>query len=229
MMFSGGGKPFPVVYCDGEREFDLGILMVDPTMNIKDILSILSHKIGISPHQFSVFIADRNSNRKIPFTAKLNLATVCSDGGAEYIYVKRSRRSRKSLIKNRNLSEKLMHLRRDGVFDRPRSVYAVAPPHFERGEMERRMWSLCKEREAAFLMSLEDTVECLRRGAPVGNGGESGFAVCKECLRAEVDKIDADFHLCVRDEVVVGFRTTAGPISRQARSSGKLDSGDDDH
>ncbi|XP_058765602.1 uncharacterized protein LOC131639114 [Vicia villosa] len=222
-MFDGGGKPYPVVYCDGERDFDLGILMVDPTMNIKNILSILSHKIGISPHQFSVFIADRNSNQKIPFTAKLNLATMLCDGGDDYIYVKRSGRSKKSLMKNRNLSEKLMHLRRDGVFDRSRSAYVVAPSHFERGEIERtqrRMLNLCKEREAAFLMSMEDTVEGLRRGAPVGKGGESGCAVCRECLKAEVAETDADFHLCVLDEVVVGFRTAAGPISRPVRNSG---------
>ncbi|CAI8602385.1 unnamed protein product [Vicia faba] len=176
MTFNGGVKSFPVVYCDGEREFDLGILTVDPTMNIKNILSVLSHKIGISSHQFSVFIADKNSNRKIPVTAKINLPTVSHDGGAEYVYVKRSRRSKKSLMKNRNLSEKLMHLRRDGS----QLAYAVAPSLFKRVEMEKMIWNLYKERDAAFLMSLEDTVECWRRGAPVGNGGGSGCAVCKE-------------------------------------------------
>ncbi|KAL5067575.1 hypothetical protein RYX36_018462 [Vicia faba] len=222
MTFNGGGKSFPVVYCDGEREFDLGILTVDPTMNIKNILSVLSHKIGISSHQFSVFIADKNSNRKIPVTAKINLPTVSHDGGAEYVYVKRSRRSKKSLMKNRNLSEKLMHLRRDGS----QLAYAVAPSLFKRVEMEKRIWNLYNERDAAFLMSLEDTVECWRRGAPVGSGGGSGCAVCKECLMAEIDKTDADFHLCVRDEVVVGFRTRAGPVSRSVRSSDKVDSGE---
>ncbi|CAL5207465.1 unnamed protein product [Lathyrus oleraceus] len=214
MIFDGGGKQFPVVYCDGEREFDLGILMVDPTMNIKSILFILSQKIGISPYQFSVFIADNNTNRKIPFTAKLSLDTVTRDGGAEYIYVKRSRRSKKSPVQKKNLSEKLMHLRRDGVVDgNSRSVSAVAPSLFERGEMERRMLNLCKERDAAFLKSM-DTVEYLRRGAQMGNGGGSGCAVCKECLMAEVAETDGDFHLCLRDEVVIGFRTTAGPVSR---------------
>ncbi|CAK8571320.1 unnamed protein product [Lathyrus sativus] len=217
MMFHGGRKLFPVVYCDGVREFDLGILMVDPTMNIKSILSILSHKIGISPHQFSVFLADNNTNRKIPFTAKLNLATVSCNGGAEYIYVKWSRRCKKSAVQKKNLSEKLMHLRRKDVVDgNSRRAYAMAPSLFERGEMERRMWNLCKERDAALLKST-DTIEYLRRGAQIGNGG--GNAVCKECLMAEMA---ANFHLCVRDEVVVGFRTTAGPISRPARRSGKV-------
>ncbi|MCI40733.1 hypothetical protein A2U01_0061966, partial [Trifolium medium] len=108
MLFNGVGKPFPVIYCDGETETNLGILKVDPTMNIKTLLFILSEKTKISPHQFSVFLADQNSDRKIPLTAKVNLAAVCCDGAAYYFYVKRFRRSKKSPAKNKNLSEKRM-------------------------------------------------------------------------------------------------------------------------
>ncbi|KAL5067576.1 hypothetical protein RYX36_018463 [Vicia faba] len=222
MTFNGGGKPYPVVYYDGEREFDLGILTVNPTMNIKNILSILSHKIGISPHQFSVFIADKRTNRKIPFTAYLNLATVSRDGGAEYIYVRRYRRFKKK----KNISEKLMHLRRDGVVDGKkingsRSAYPVASSVFDGAEFERRLRILHKKGDAAFLMRMN---AILARGVQMGNGGgsggEGGRTLCKECLKAEVET-DAGFHLCVRDEVVVGFKTTAGPIFRPASSSGE--------
>ncbi|GAU33153.1 hypothetical protein TSUD_206120 [Trifolium subterraneum] len=62
----------------------------------------------------------------------------------------------------------------------------------------------------------------LRKEAPNSNGdGSSGGALCGECLLAWLRKTTVDFHLCVRDEVVVGFKTSAGPISRPVKNSGK--------
>jgi hypothetical protein len=281
MLFDGVGKPFPVIYCDGETETNLGILKVDPTMNIKSLLFILSEKTKISPHQFSVFLADQDTDRKIPLTAKVNFAAVCHDGAAYYFYVKRSRRSKKSPAKNKNLSEKRMLLRRDGAvdgikFSGVRQKFAVASSTVERAEMEKRVMNLRKEREA-FLMSMGVKIESFRRetlkfngggsgggsvnggeigggnvngggsiggsvngsgsvggtvngggvrssGGSVnggGGGGRSGGAVCRECLMARMKGTSADFHLCCYDEVIVGFRTSAGPISRPVRNSGE--------
>jgi hypothetical protein len=238
MLFDGVGKPFPVIYCDGETETNLGIIKVDPTMNIKTLLFILSEKTKISPHQFSVFLADQDTDRKIPLTAKVNFAAVCHDGAAYYFYVKRSRRSKKSPAKNKNLSEKRMLLRRDGAvdgikFSGVRQKFAVASSTVERAEMEKRVMNLRKEREA-FLMSMGVKIESFRRetlkfngggsgGGSVngGGGGRSGGAVCRECLMARMKGTSADFHLCCYDEVIVGFRTSAGPISRPVRNSGE--------
>ncbi|KAK2454655.1 hypothetical protein P8452_02041 [Trifolium repens] len=237
MLFDGVGKPFPVIYCDGETETNLGILKVDPTMNIKSLLFILSEKTKISPHQFSVFLADQDTDRKIPLTAKVNFAAVCHDGAAYYFYVKRSRRSKKFPAKNKNLSEKRMLLRRDGdvdgiKFSGVRQKFAVASSTVERAEMEKRVMNLRKEREA-FLMSMGVKIESFRRetlkfnggggggGSVNGGGGRSGGAVCRECLMARMKGTSVDFHLCCYDEVIVGFRTSAGPISRPVRNSGE--------
>jgi len=62
------------------------------------------------------------------------------------------------------------------------------------------------------------------------NGGSGGVhrgrrerVYCKECVMAEVIRTKADFHLCVRDEVIIGFKTSAGPIFRPVRNSGEDD------
>jgi hypothetical protein len=92
--------------------------------------------------------------------------------------------------------------------------------------------NLRKEREA-FLMSMGVKIESFRRetlkfnggggggGSVNGGGGRSGGAVCRECLMARMKGTSVDFHLCCYDEVIVGFRTSAGPISRPVRNSGE--------
>ncbi|KAH0470523.1 hypothetical protein IEQ34_000246 [Dendrobium chrysotoxum] len=41
--------------------------------------------------------------------------------------------------------------------------------------------------------------------------------VCKECVATMEQRRWPDFHCCVYDEVIVGFRTTAGPIQRPSK------------
>ncbi|KEH41925.1 hypothetical protein MtrunA17_Chr1g0177691 [Medicago truncatula] len=218
-MSDCGRKPFPVVYNDGETETNLGIITVYPTMNIKTLLSKLSHKIGILPHQFSVFIADQNSDRKIPFTTKVNIPAVACEDATYAFYVSRCGSYKKALVKkNNNLSEKKMLQCRD---DGSRPVSAAEALVFERGEMERRMLKFKMEREA-FLMRMGNKVESFRVEPPMDNGGGSrgGSGVyCKECVMAEVIRTKADFHLCIRDEVIIGFKTSVGPICRPVRNS----------
>jgi len=94
---------------DGETETNLGIVTVYPTTNIKTLLSKLSHKIGISPHQFSVFIADQNSDQKIPFIGMVNIPALACDDDAYAFYVKRCGSYKNALVKkNKNLSAKKM-------------------------------------------------------------------------------------------------------------------------
>ncbi|GAU49460.1 hypothetical protein TSUD_407490 [Trifolium subterraneum] len=62
----------------------------------------------------------------------------------------------------------------------------------------------------------------LRKETPNNNeGGSRGDTVCKECLLAWLRNMAVDFHLSVHDEVVVGFKTPAGSISRPVRNYGK--------
>ncbi|KEH41924.1 hypothetical protein MTR_1g057590 [Medicago truncatula] len=58
-------------------------------------------------------------------------------------------------------------------------------------------------------------------GSGGAHSGGRKRVYCKECVIAEVTRIKANFHLCVRDEVIIGFKTSAGPIFRPVRNSGE--------
>jgi len=67
-------------------------------------------------------------------------------------------------------------------------------------------------------MRMGNKVESFRVQQPMDNGGGSGV-YCKECVMAEVTRTKTSFHLCVPDEVIIGFKTSAGPIFRPVRNS----------
>lgn len=46
---------------------------------------------------------------------------------------------------------------------------------------------------------------------------ESKGLVCKECENAKLVGRDVEFHSCIYDAVIFGFRTRAGPIARPAK------------
>jgi len=166
--------PFPVIYSDGETETNVGILRLYPTSDMNTLLFILSEKIKILPHLFTVFLAKQGSNWKIPFSFKINIAEFDDKHGEYYLYVK------SAVKKNKNPSQKSLPLNKAATFS-------------------------------------DEYVEMLRRG-PMGQG-KGG--ICGECFIEKVTGIDADFHLCIGDKEIIGFRTIAGPISRPVRSSGK--------
>ncbi|KAK7278735.1 hypothetical protein RJT34_23771 [Clitoria ternatea] len=219
-MFDGGGSaPFAVVYSDGNREINVGTVMVDASLNFKSLLSILSQLIRISPHQFSVYLAAVGSDRKIPVTAKVNLTALRHDGGAYYFFVKRSKRSKKASPANpnkRSPPQNVMLLRRDAAGEEPlRTVQA---------EYERRLRNLQMEKEY-YMMNMGigvNDVAVEREAVNVdGNAAAAAEGVCEDCLKEKLTGIDAGFHLCVFDKVTVRFRTSAGPISRPAKTSGE--------
>ncbi|TKY53156.1 hypothetical protein E2542_SST24680 [Spatholobus suberectus] len=221
-MIDGGSASLAVVYSDGNREINVGTVAVDPSLNFKGLLALLSQRIGISPHQFSVYLAAVGSDRKIPVTAKVNLAAVRRDGAGHYFFVKRSKRAKKASGKDakKNPQEKVMLLRRSAAGDPPFRA-GFAAPILDRAEYERRLRNLQMERES-FLMNMSVGID----GGAVGRGGDGAAAtataaVCEECLKAKLTGIDGGFHLCVLDAVTVGFRSPAGPISRPAKNSGE--------
>jgi hypothetical protein len=173
-MSNGRSTPFPVIYSDGETETILGILRLYPTSDMNTLLFILSEKIKILPHLFTVFLAKQGSTWKIPFSFKINIAEFDNKHAEYYLYVK------SSVKKNKNPSQKFKPLNIAGNLS-------------------------------------DEYVERLRRG-PIGQGK---VGVCGECFMEKITGIDADFHLCIGDKEILGFRTTAGPISRPVRSSGK--------
>ncbi|KAK7290712.1 hypothetical protein RIF29_05318 [Crotalaria pallida] len=51
------------------------------------------------------------------------------------------------------------------------------------------------------------------------NKGKDNNLVCEECLRVKQMGVDGSFHLCVNDKVIIGFRSSAGPIDRPKKKS----------
>lgn len=92
----GGGVSFPVVFFDGERESQIGSVTVYPSMEFKRFQTLLSQKIGISPHQFSVHLSSPESRRRIPITGKVNFGAISREKNCFFVVVlKRSRRERR--------------------------------------------------------------------------------------------------------------------------------------
>ncbi|MED6140860.1 hypothetical protein PIB30_097525, partial [Stylosanthes scabra] len=212
-MFGTEGVPFSVVYFDGDTESTLGQFTVDASFNFNKLLSFLSQKIGMSPHHFSVHLA--TSNRKIPITAKVNVAAIVAADSAtaasSFFYVRRSRRPKRNRTRskgsrnggtndsiNHNFSSpaNVVLLRRNNVV--PFSGAAV--PILSRVEYEKRLMELQMEKER-FMLKMA-----------TGGGG----AACKQCSAG----MDSGFHWCVYDAVTVGFRSPAGPVARPVRGSG---------
>ncbi|KAL0316049.1 UNVERIFIED_CONTAM: hypothetical protein Scaly_1981600 [Sesamum calycinum] len=100
----GGGRAFPVVFFDGEREMDIGDVKINPALEYKRFQLLLSEKIGISPNQISIYLINRKKNpkapfsedrRRIPVTGKVNFGSICRQKECSFFVVlKRSRKSR---------------------------------------------------------------------------------------------------------------------------------------
>ncbi|KAL2345295.1 hypothetical protein Fmac_006580 [Flemingia macrophylla] len=203
-MGDGGGVPFSVVYFDGHTEANVGQVTVDPSFDFNSFLSFLSHKIGISPHKFSVSLATLGTNRRIPITGKFNFAAMpLHNADSSFFFVERSKRPRSRKNKSRKKAsssnvalENVVLLRRND---------GVAGQVLGRAEYEKWVRDLHLERER-YLMSM---------GMGLGGGGGGG-TFCEECLTGT----DGGFHWCVYDAVTVGFRSPAGPVARPVKGSG---------
>ncbi|GAB2300753.1 hypothetical protein Dimus_034790 [Dionaea muscipula] len=108
-----GGGIFPVNFFDGEGEIYIGNVVVSPTMTFKAFQSIISQKIGISPHQITIYLEKNppypplsfKSYRKIPVTSKFNFGSISGDSNCFFRAVlKRSRRTRRKRPPKKSIS-----------------------------------------------------------------------------------------------------------------------------
>ncbi|KAK9921454.1 hypothetical protein M0R45_029963 [Rubus argutus] len=167
---------------------------------------MLSHKIGISPNQFSVFISSPESRRRIPVTSKINFSLLCRETNCFFLVVlKRSKRERR-----RRNQYHVDELQNNECYNTASSLYN--PNQIKENPLENAVF--------------------LRRGTGINHGLAMPFAgrieaaaaaevasvVCEACSRAEEMGMDVGFHWCAYDPVVTfGFRSPAGPISRPTR------------
>ncbi|CAN0847512.1 hypothetical protein LINGRAHAP2_LOCUS5015 [Linum grandiflorum] len=213
-------RSLPVILFDGKQEINVGTVVLLPYLSFKGFQFMISQRIAISPHQFSVYIADcTRRGFRIPVTSKTNFSAISRTGGFFFLVVlKRSRRERrrKSPKKERSRRNRydppmnVVLLRRDdGSGYGFQSALDVGLAGYER-----RMRELCMERER-YLMNMGFVprlgVESLSLSP------DSGDMVCEECSSSGGGE-ESEFHWCVKDPVTFGFRSPVGPISRPARN-----------
>ncbi|GLT90114.1 hypothetical protein SLE2022_080640 [Rubroshorea leprosula] len=212
----------PVVFYDGERETSIGNVVLHASVDFKALQLILSRKIGISPHQFSIqYAGAKFPYRRIPVTNKTNLWELSSDEDGFFIVsLRRTRRGRRA--KGRSQSQ--------GYNDADESVIMFPlkkePPanamllrrvdadgyNFTGYDgFEQRLRNLQVEKQR-YLVNMEMANLRLER--------EAKNLICEECERSKETGRVAGFHQCVLDAVVTGFRSAAGPIARPAKGSG---------
>lgn len=240
-MDIAGGVSVPVVFSDGERETDIGNVVVHPSLEFKTFQLIMSRKIGISPQQFSAFLAGPETRRKIPITAKFNFAAVSPEEDCFFLVVlKRSKRerrrrtrrearedeyygSRMSVVQRtiKKVPENVMLLRRNAGIESGQAISGFVSV-MDRVGYENRVQELRAERDR-YLMNMGLSGLYLGRG---GNGDVAERGVtqnvvveCEECLRAKDSGREVGFHRCVYDAVTFGFRSPAGPIARPVKGS----------
>ncbi|XVE75872.1 hypothetical protein DITRI_Ditri12bG0126500 [Diplodiscus trichospermus] len=220
----GDGSSFPVVFFDGECETGIGNVIIHPAMDFKSFHTILSRRIGISSHQFSVFIVDgKNPRNRVPITGKVNFSAISCEKDCFFLVVlKRSRRSGTKKGKNDGPSSPVlaikkeppanaMLLRRGGEGGDNNSMDARVFTGLD--EFERRVRDLQMEKER-YLVNMGSANVRMER--------DSKVLVCEECEKAKVVGSDFEFHCCVNDAVIFGFRSNFGPIARPGRKIRKL-------
>lgn len=227
MVEIASGVSFPVVFFDGERETNIGNAVVYPDMDFKSFQSVLSQKIGISPHQFSVYLADQRSSRsprkKIPITGKSNFSAISREKTCIFLVVlKRSRRERRrnnpSAIVQQNKIEppaNVMILKRNHVEDGLFHGHHMSGFGSPMEDYERRLRNLQIEKEIYIANMGLGNLSLVGRedGDYIGERNLKSDLVCEECMRG-----DPGFHWCVYDTVTFGFRSSpAGPIARPGK------------
>ncbi|KAJ4970680.1 hypothetical protein NE237_003779 [Protea cynaroides] len=96
---------FPVVFFDGEREIDLGNVEIRPSLEFKKLQSMISQRIGISPHQISISLIRRkvsrsssDKRRRLPVIEKTDFAAILKEEDC-FFYIKRLKKERRGKLR----------------------------------------------------------------------------------------------------------------------------------
>lgn len=214
-----GGISLPVFLHDGEREISIGSAVVRPSLKFSDLQSGISQRLGLSPNQISIYLAERRLYRswprKIAVNAKFNFATITGSKDSYFlVFLKRSKGREKvqSMAKQRLPPENVMLLRRgtgpsDQLYGGGYSVPIVDPY-----EYDRRMRELAVERERYLMMTMMNS----HKNYATVKGADM---FCEECVKAREMSSESkpEFHWCPNDAVIAGFRSPAGPVCRPGK------------
>ncbi|KAI3409452.1 uncharacterized protein J3R85_019278 [Psidium guajava] len=225
MQSAAAGAFFPAFFSDGERETHIGTILVHPSLRVHDLKLTIAQQIGVSPDQFTVFLADRGDPRswpgKVAVTAKFDFAAAAArQEGARcsfLVVLKRSRRERRKAGRYEPAKSppgSAMLLRRDRSAEYPNQSHIPNPPvHGLSPAMVDQYRELQAERERYLAMTAALEQLRLRRTA--------SHVACEKCEEEEKSGSPSAFHCCQNDPVVVGFRTRAGTVARPVRRPGE--------
>ncbi|WMV52495.1 hypothetical protein MTR67_045880 [Solanum verrucosum] len=248
MVEGGKGSVFPVIFFDGEREMNIGNIIIQPTLVFKPFQLMISERIGISPNQISIYLCDRKGynnrfedRRKMPVTGKANFAVISREKNCFFLVVmKRSRKARNRKVKSNSMefgefleetvfshlssSENLILLRRNQtemnqLYDRITQM--------ELTSMNERVQNLQLQRETFDLVmqNPNPNPNLMHLNNPssfprIQDTFPTKKSLCYECANTSSNGETSTFHHCNNDAVLVGsFRSRSGPINRPAKQS----------
>lgn len=210
----------PVVFFDGEREIDLGTIVITPAMTFHAFRSIISQKIGISYHQLTIYFERTTSphhHRRHPVTSKFNFSAAMGESSFAFfrVVLKRSRRLRRRRLRNLTLEAQYMD-------------YAARLREEMEREKERYLMSLNLNSDlysdlsssyywggingGGFRMSSDD-------GVSSSGSTSSDRVLCDVCLNySTMESETVPFHWCKNDAVTLAFRSHAGPIGPPSKT-----------
>lgn len=238
------GASFPVIFSDGGLEYDIGTILLHPSLGFKRFMTLISQKLGIPIHQISTFLVhEKNattSRLKVPIDESSDFAAIAKERNCLILaIVHRSRRTRMRRRSERgkaiageagSLTPEKMILKRFPANGLSFDVSGAAGLRL--WNYEGQLQNMNRDRERyllftgqAYTPQAAAQVEEEARETPPGFVDEGAFSsktvtsaaksvVCKECVAAETEGRSDDFHWCVYDVVTVGFRSTVGAIQR---------------
>ncbi|CAN4113969.1 unnamed protein product [Withania somnifera] len=214
MVEGGAGPEFPVVFFDGEREMNIGSIRIYPLLEFKAFQLMLSQRIGISPNQISIYLADEKSSkfedrRRIPITGKANFGLISREKDCFILVVlKRSRKSKnkKTVVKTGYAGgfspENLILLRRTN----PEINHLGFGSGF-------RSLPFYDYYSCSNLMHLNDPYPDPKTYTNADPFLLMMKSKCEQCKGKNGYEKDSGFHHCTNDPVIVcGYRSRFGPV-----------------
>lgn len=220
MMENKQSSLFSVTFFNGEKELDMGIIPITPSLTFKSFQSLMSQKLQISPHQITIyferknFIPSFNQNhhrRRHPVTSKFDFSSIMTESNSAFFWVvqKRSRRIRRRRTKNSfpgEINVNNMILRRNLKM-------------LEEKEKENYLMSLSLNsnvyNDLGFLYGYRgEFYNFSDDGASSSGGGSSieNHRTCEVCFLSATGVETPPFHCCKNDAITHFFKSSAGPI-----------------
>ncbi|KAK4777541.1 hypothetical protein SAY87_017728 [Trapa incisa] len=217
-----GGISLPVFLHDGEKEISIGSTVVHPSLKFNDLQSVIGQRLGLSPSQISIYLAERRLYRswprKVVVNAKFDFATVNGNKDLYFlVFMKRPKTGEKLQgIEMPRLLENVILLKREAAVGDQLYGGMYGSSFVDPFEYDRQVRQLAEERKKCLMMTIMNSHSDY---APVKT---AEVLFCVDCERAnETTSESADsvpgFHICRNDAVVFGFKTSAGPVRRPER------------